>query len=82
MFSTKAKQNQKIFLIILLTKTPRKVISRSIIIAKKNEKKREKKNYKIIKKNFITIVKSILSRFEMFIKSSKTKAASKNETSI
>ena len=47
---------------------------------KRKTKKNAKKNYEINKKDIITIVKRILSKFEVFIKASKIEVTSKNET--
>ena len=79
--STKAEQTRENFWITFSTKTLKKEISRLVMIAKEKTKKNAKKNYKTIKENIITTVKRILSKFEMFIKASKTEATSRNETS-
>ena len=76
----KIKQTWKIFEIILLTETLKKNLKINNDREKRNDKKREK-NYKTINKNFITTVKRVLSKFKMFIKTLKTKATLKNETS-
>ena len=78
--STKTKQVRIFFRIIFPTETFKKNLKINNDREKKNEKQRGKKDYKAVRKNIITTVKRILSKFEMFIKTSKTEMTSRNKT--